>query len=45
MIRQFFYIRNFLNLKNNFMFTKFIELSKIEIEKLTSNFSLPSIFK
>ena len=37
----FFYIRNFLIQKNVSIFTKVIKLLKTEIEKLTSNFSLP----
>jgi len=37
----FFYIRNFLIQTNISIFTKVIKLLKIEIEKLTSNFSLP----
>jgi hypothetical protein len=43
MMRRFFYIRNFLIQKNISIYTKVIKLLKIEIEKLTSNFSLPKI--
>jgi hypothetical protein len=43
-MRRFFsYIRNFLIQKNISIYTKVIKLLKIEIEKLTSNFSLPSL--
>jgi hypothetical protein len=41
-MRHFFYIRNFLIQQNISIFTKVIKLLKIEIEKLTSNFSLPN---
>jgi len=43
-MRHFFYIRNFLIQRNISIFTKVIKLLKIEIEKLTSNFSLPNLF-
>jgi len=39
MMRRFFYIRDFLIQKNISIYTKVIKLLKIEIEKLTSNFS------
>jgi len=42
-MRHFFYIKNFLIQKNISIFTKVIKLLKIEIEKLTSNFSLPKL--
>jgi len=38
----FFYIRNYLISNHIYIFTKVIKPLKIEIEKLTSNFSLPT---